>query len=109
MGRDLHHCALTMVERKTGLGTGKKMQSRQARSVTVAVASTVRSHEQEYKTITVDNGTEFHGYKELENLFPLKCYFATPYHAWERGSNELQRPGPSVSTKRSLYARRHSS
>jgi IS30 family transposase len=54
MGRDLHHCALTMVERKTGLGTIRKMQSRQAKSVTVAATSTVRSHEQEFKTITFD-------------------------------------------------------
>jgi hypothetical protein len=36
----------------------------------------------------LDNGTEFHGYKALEDRFPMKCYFATPYHSWERGSNE---------------------
>ena len=88
MGRDLHHCALTMVERKTGLGLINKMESRQARSVTKAAAATVRSRVQEFKTITFDNGTEFHGYKALEKRFPLKCYFATPYHSWERGSNE---------------------
>jgi hypothetical protein len=40
------------------------------------------------KRITFDNGTEFHDYKTLEQHFPLNCYFATPYHAWERGSNE---------------------
>jgi len=88
MGRDLHHCALTMVERKTGLGTIKKMESRQADSVTKAATAAVRPRAQEFKTITFDNGTEFHGYKKLEDRFPLKCYFATPYHSWERGSNE---------------------
>ena len=88
MGRDRHHCALTMVERRTGLGTITKMESRQAQSVTKAAAAAIRPREQEFKTITFDNGTEFHGYKELENRFPLKCYFATPYHSWERGSNE---------------------
>jgi transposase, IS30 family len=40
------------------------------------------------KTITFDNGTEFHDYARLEQRFPLKVYFATPYHSWERGSNE---------------------
>ncbi len=40
------------------------------------------------RTITFDNGTEFHNYKVLEGVFPVKCYFATPYHSWERGSNE---------------------
>lgn len=33
-------------------------------------------------------GIEFHNYAVLEERFPLKIYFATPYHAWERGSNE---------------------
>ena len=35
-----------------------------------------------------NNGTEFHDYALLEQRFPLKVYFATPYHSWERGSNE---------------------
>ena len=37
--------------------------------------------------LTLDNGTEFHD-KTLEAHFPLTCYFSTPYHSWERGSNE---------------------
>jgi IS30 family transposase len=88
MGRDLHHCALTMVERKTGLGIINKMESRQADSVTKAATAAVAPRAHEFKTITFDNGTEFHSYKQLENRFPVKCYFATPYHSWERGSNE---------------------
>ena len=88
MGRDLHHCALTMVERRTGLGIINKMKSRQAQSVITAAAAAIGSSQRQFKTITFDNGTEFHGYKELESRFPLKCYFATPYHSWERGSNE---------------------
>ena len=31
---------------------------------------------------------EFHDYALLEKRFPVKVYFATPYHSWERGSNE---------------------
>ena len=41
-----------------------------------------------FLTITADNGTEFHGYGELEEGSGVKFYFATPHHAWERGSNE---------------------
>ena len=48
----------------------------------------VASHPSRFKTITFDNGTEFHDYKKLEGMHALKCYFATPYHSWERGSNE---------------------
>lgn len=35
-----------------------------------------------------DNGTEFHGYAEIEQATKTLFYFATPYHSWERGSNE---------------------
>ena len=39
------------------------------------------------KTITSDNGLEFSKIHELETKH-LKIYFAHPYSAWERGSNE---------------------
>jgi len=41
-----------------------------------------------FKTITWDNGTEFHGYKALEKAADIRCYFAYPHHPWLRGSNE---------------------
>ena len=41
-----------------------------------------------FKTITWDNGTEFHGYKALEEATDVRCYFAYPHRPWERGSNE---------------------
>jgi IS30 family transposase len=31
---------------------------------------------------------EFHGYAELEAATTARAYFATPHHAWERGTNE---------------------
>ena len=39
------------------------------------------------KTITADNGLEFSEISDLENE-TLSIYFARPYSAWERGSNE---------------------
>ena len=41
-----------------------------------------------YKTITADNGTEFHGYAHLEERMGVPFYFCTPHHSWERGTNE---------------------
>ena len=38
--------------------------------------------------MTVDNGTEFHNYAALERRVATRFYFATPHHAWERGTNE---------------------
>ena len=38
--------------------------------------------------LSLDNGTEFHAYESVERLHRVKFYFATPYHSWERGTNE---------------------
>ena len=88
MGTDLHHCILTLVERKSGFAIIRKLNSRTSAAVTQAAVAAISAHAANFKTITFDNGTEFHDYKILEQHFPLKCYFATPYHSWERGSNE---------------------
>ncbi|MFT6908048.1 MAG: IS30 family transposase [Oleiphilaceae bacterium] len=32
-----------------------------------------------FKTITADNGTEFHQYKKVETACDVKFYFATPF------------------------------
>ena len=39
-------------------------------------------------TITSDNGTEFHGYSEIEAATGATIYFARPHHPWQRGTNE---------------------
>lgn len=88
MGRDMRHCVLTLVERKTGYAILKKLTARNARQVTRAATRAIRQHCRNFKTLTCDNGTEFHDYAALEQQFPVKVYFATPYHSWERGSNE---------------------
>jgi len=88
IGRDRHHCILTLVERKSGFAVIKKVHAKTAVEVSAAAIRSIRKHHLKFKTITFDNGTEFHGYKKIENKFPVLCYFATPYHSWERGTNE---------------------
>ena len=39
-------------------------------------------------TLTVDNGKEFAAFKQMEQRTGLKIYFADPYSAWQRGTNE---------------------
>jgi IS30 family transposase len=88
MGSDMRHCILTLVERVTGYVIIMKLKARTKDEVTRAATRAIGKHQRKFKTITFDNGTEFHDYKVLEERFTLKCYFATPYHSWERGSNE---------------------
>jgi transposase, IS30 family len=88
MGSDMRHCVLTLVERTSGYAIVKKLKARTKNEVTRAATRAIRKHCRRFKTITFDNGTEFHDYELLEERFPVKIYFATPYHSWERGSNE---------------------
>lgn len=87
MGRDQRHCVLTLVDRATGYVAIRKMSSRTKEQASVALARAVIAMGQ-VKTITLDNGTEFHDYESVERAFGVQVYFATPYHSWERGSNE---------------------
>ena len=81
-------CVVTVVERKTGLlrmGPIHRATKEQTLDRTVKLLWAER---QRVKTITADNGTEFHNYRELESILDTRVYFATPHHAWERGTNE---------------------
>lgn len=40
------------------------------------------------ETITFDNGKEFAGHEQIAAELDCECYFAKPYHSWERGANE---------------------
>jgi transposase, IS30 family len=88
IGKDKHHCIVTLVERKTGFVIIKKIKARTAIEVTKACIRAIRKHSKKFLTITFDNGTEFHGYKTIEANSSVICYFANPYHSWERGTNE---------------------
>jgi IS30 family transposase len=81
-------CLLTLVERATGFGVMVRLPHRTVRAVTRAVIELIRSSGLPFKTITWDNGTEFHGYRQIEEATDVRCFFAYPHHPWERGSNE---------------------
>ena len=79
---------LTVVERKSGLVRIGKL-ARLGAEETLARATTLLRHEPHpVRTITADNGSEFHIYKRLERRLGTRFYFATPHHAWERATNE---------------------
>ena len=88
MGSDKRACMLTLVERRSGYVVIKKLTARTAEQATLGTAKALAEHGRKMRTLTFDNGTEFHNYKYLEACFPVTCYFATPYHSWERGTNE---------------------
>ena len=82
------HCVVSLVERVTGCTLLGKLRSRSVAATNRRVLQLIRRHRHLFKTLTVDNGTEFHGYREIERATGVTFYFATPYHSWERGTNE---------------------
>ena len=81
-------CVATLVERKTGFTMLGRLRNRTSRGMTQRLRWLMRRAPQSFKTVTADNGTEFHDYRAVEATTGARFYFATPYHAWERGSNE---------------------
>lgn len=82
------HCVATLVERASGCVLIAKLADHTKAALNRSAIPLINEQPELFKTITVDNGTEFHGYEEIERETGVKFYFATPYHSWERGSNE---------------------
>ena len=58
-------------------------------------AATIACHKEAVKRFpfkiaceNTDNGFENAGYENLMEKLNISCFFAHPYHSWERGSNE---------------------
>lgn len=79
----------TLVERKSGLVFISKIKNGTARVTAKAVVERLMLlSPSKRKTLTLDNGSENAGHKIITKELGTKCYFANPYHSWERGSNE---------------------
>ncbi|MCU7811930.1 MAG: IS30 family transposase [Candidatus Thiodiazotropha sp. (ex Notomyrtea botanica)] len=88
MGQNSPHCIVTLHERKTGFVQIGLLKDRTTASLNKRTLSLIKREPGSFKTITADNGTEFHQYKLIEQQTNARFYFATPHHSWERGSNE---------------------
>lgn len=80
--------AVTVVERKSGLVRIGQLPRVGAQETLQRTTYILRHEPHPIRTITADNGSEFHMYKTLERRLRTTIYFATPHHAWERGTNE---------------------
>lgn len=88
MGKGSKDCIVTLVERKSGFVQIGKLKNHSKKELNQRTIPLIRKMWPYYETITADNGTEFHGYKEIEARTDVNFYFATPYHSWERGTSE---------------------
>ena len=80
---------VSMVDRKSKFTLVALVEKATAANINNAiVASFKRYTNLPKRTTTFDNGKEFSSHQELSSILGMPCYFATPYHSWERGLNE---------------------
>lgn len=93
-GRNIHqrkskYCFVTLAERKSRLYLVKLLPDRTSENVTKAIIELLSQFPHHLvKTITCDRGKEFARYKEIEDKLSCDMYFADPYCAWQKGTNE---------------------
>lgn len=81
-------CLATFVEMKSRFYIALPMKDRSKESMLEAIKKLTKALPRTaLKSFTSDRGKEFSCYKEVEEM-GIKFYFADPYSAWQRGSNE---------------------
>ncbi len=88
IGQNHHQAILSLVERKSKLCLLKKVERNTAELVEQAIEELLRPLAAKVKTITSDNGREFANHQRVEKKLQANFYFAHPFAAWERGTNE---------------------
>ena len=89
IGKDHQSAIGTLVERTTRTTILVPLQAKDALSVRVAFAKTVKQLPKEvFKSITHDRGTEMHQHQLFTKETKVQIYFADPQSPWQRGTNE---------------------
>jgi transposase, IS30 family len=89
LGRDKRVRIVSYVDRRTGYLIAFLLPKMNAELLTTLTIKNFKYiPKRKRKTITFDNGVEFSNWSMLEEKSGMTIYFAYPYHAWERGTNE---------------------
>jgi IS30 family transposase len=90
-GADHSGYIATFVERKSGYLMAMLISKQEFGAVAFATAARQcfgRLPSKHQKTLTLDNGPEMMLPELIEKSTGTQLYYATPYHSWERGTNE---------------------
>lgn len=88
IGKNHHGAIISLVDRHSKYTWLHKIESKHKDRVTNAIIDLINKMLYKPYTITFDNGGEFAGHAEISRKTGVQCFFATPYHSWERGLNE---------------------
>ena len=79
---------VTIVERKSRFMLIGKVERKYADLTRQTIIRLLGRHRGKLHTLTADNGGEFVEHERVSKALGLDFYFAHPYSAWERGTNE---------------------
>lgn len=83
------YCFATFAERTSRFYIAIKMPNRSGNSMEKATIQALGSlPDGAVKSITCDRGSEFANWREIEKALNCNMYFADPYCAWQKGTNE---------------------
>lgn len=79
---------VSLVDRVTKFTCLELIPSANADETHNAIVKALAPIQKHVLTITTDNGKEFARHADTAKKLGVDCYFANPYHSWERGLNE---------------------
>ena len=88
VGKGHRHAIVSLTERKSRLVLLRKVERRTADLVGDAVIDLLRPISESLHTVTADNGKEFAEHERISRELKIDFFFAHPFAAWERGTNE---------------------
>lgn len=83
-------CLVTAVDRTSRLLVAAISKDKSSHSVRKALRKAFKTIKGSVpiETLTLDNGSEFAAFKDIENDLHTTIYFADPHSPWQRGTNE---------------------
>jgi IS30 family transposase len=88
VGKQHKPALVTLTERKSRFTLLGKVPQRTAQAVQAQIHRLLLPMVDKVHTLTSDHGKEFANHQQIAELLQLDFYFAHPYAAWERGTNE---------------------
>ena len=77
---------VTLVDRKTRYLVAGKLENRKALLTREVIVRLLK--DKTVKSLSLDNGSEFAEFREIEEELCAPVYFAEPHKPWQRGTNE---------------------
>ena len=88
VGANHEGALLTLVDKCSKLTKIAHLPQKKSELVLAHTCSLLKELNTTVHSITFDNGKEFASHLAITKELGAQCYFATPYHSWERGLNE---------------------